>query len=459
MAGCAIVVLVLVMSGAPSVGRADTVEPLRLDLAEAARLGVARSLQLASEALTRDEARLAEAGARQLIIPTVALSAAWPDGTAAGGEYALSVATTRRDGLRLGAAVERSRAAGAEGRKVTFSLTRPLLRNFGRHVTGRAIDLAKLDGEMAVELFKAELDLFIRDLARNYLGLWLARKNLAIQEQAHQRALEQYRDTAHDIERGVLAGREIYLVEENVVRFDIKRREAERDIAAYELALNARFEHPVTAARRLEPTEELQRFHVGLPSFAEALPLALATNPTLRVRRLAVEKAEIDAAYVRNQVLPLLDLFVEHTLDDSSPMVADDETTVGLAFKVPLSRRAVRADATRARLRMQRDEAERGAAETTTSYELRRLYVDVAHRREVLTLLERATGLSQKKLAAEREKYRNGLSTLADVVRFQQELESSMLAETRTLVALNELVLDTYVAEGVLHERMGIRLE
>jgi hypothetical protein len=106
-------------------------------------------------------------------------------------------------------------------------------------------------------------------------------------------------------------------------------------------------------------------------------------------------------------VLPLLDVLLEHTISTGIPGVRDNETTAGLRFEIPLSRSADRALAARYRLKNLQDKASLGDLKTTLSYELKKLGFDLRQQEEILKLKTKATGLSQAKLDAEMERYRN----------------------------------------------------
>lgn len=146
-----------------------------------------------------------------------------------GMEYSYSLEQKTTNGTTVG--LDMSGQAFSLGnddnnRLFSFSLNRPLLQNFGKQTTGINIDIKTIEYEASLELFKHELNQFIQDLSVFYFELFFARENLRIQEQALERALKQYEDTKKDIESGVIPEQEIFLVEENVVNFEIKKESA-----------------------------------------------------------------------------------------------------------------------------------------------------------------------------------------------------------------------------------------
>ena len=76
----------------------------------------------------------------------------------------------------------------------------------------------------------------------------------------------------------------------------------------------------------------------------------------------------------------------------------------------------------------------------------------------VIALAKRRYNLSELKLEAEEEKYRSGVSTLADVVRFQRELDDSLLSYRQAQSQMLKAYARLRSAQGVLAGDMGIQV-
>jgi outer membrane protein TolC len=113
----------------------------------------------------------------------------------------------------------------------------------------------------------------------------------------------------------------------------------------------------------------------------------------------------------------------------------------------------------RSKIAMKRNELTISDVEFNLNYDLRKLFLDIDYQRKVLKAKTKATELARKKLENETEKYKNGISTLADVVRFQRELEDSTIDEIRTLVLLNKLRMQKLLLEGTLYQAFAIEIE
>jgi outer membrane protein TolC len=73
-----------------------------------------------------------------------------------------------------------------------------------------------------------------------------------------------------------------------------------------------------------------------------------------------------------------------------------------------------------------------------------------------LDLASRLVDLGQKKLDNERDKYKSGLSTLADVVRFQHDLDSALSNASRARVDVLAARTDMLAARGDLPESIQV---
>lgn len=432
-----------------------------LKLEECIRLGVSQNLQITSDQLAPQEKKLDIDAAKRIFIPSVkaGLSGSKKGRTALDQTFSLEKRT--HNGTTLGIDLSGqaySLSDKSNSRSASFSLNRPLLQNFGKQITGLDIDIKSIEYETSLELFKHELNQFIQEISGLYYELYFARENLRIQEQALERAQKQFSDTKNDIDMGVLPEQEIYLVEENVVRFEIKKEAALRDIAYYELSL-----------KRLMCLEDPEEFSfIASDSFQDCLeePVEFsesrekifANNPGYKIKSLALQKSRLDKDYYRNQLLPVLDLQANYTVSRRDSSRRQDEYAVGLVYEVPLSARSDRAMFEKSKIAMRRNELSIGDVEFNLTYELRKLLLDIAFQRKVLEAKGRATKLAEKKLENESEKYKNGISTLADVVRFQRELEDATIEELRTIVLLNKFRINKLFLEGNLYQAYGIEI-
>jgi len=432
-----------------------------LALDECIRIGVSQNLQILSDQLAPQEKKLDIDAAKKIFIPTARASLIGSKESRTGLDYSYSLEKRTANGTTFGvdlAGQAFSTTDKDNSRFVSFSLNRPLLQNFGKQITGLDIDIKSIEYEISLELFKLELNQFIQEISGLYFELCFARENLRIQEQALERAKKQFEDTKKDIDNGVLPEQEIFLVEENVVNFEIKKESALRDIAYYELSLKRLMSIDDPAAISFIASDSFQACLTEPIILEDSQELIFANNPEYKIKTLALQKARLDADYYRDQLLPVLDLQANYAISRRDSSINRDEYSVGLIYEVPLSRKSDRATLEKSKIAMKRNELSISDVKFNLTYDLRKLLLDIAYQRKVLVAKGRTTRLANKKLENESEKYKNGISTLADVVRFQRELEDTTIEELRTLVLLNKFRIQKLLIEGILYQASGIEI-
>jgi outer membrane protein TolC len=77
----------------------------------------------------------------------------------------------------------------------------------------------------------------------------------------------------------------------------------------------------------------------------------------------------------------------------------------------------------------------------------------------VLENAQKLVELAENKLETERDKYKSGLSTLIDVVRFQRDLDGALISVQRARVDVLLLQSEIAQLEGNLYNRAGLTLE
>lgn len=440
-----------------------------LSLTDCIRIGVSGNLGLLQRQYERDQKKLDVEAKRKIFIPTASVAVKDFFDRYKYATVEQSISTKLRDGSQAGMRSSTSddwSDTDRRSRTHAIFLTRPLLRGFGKRVAGYELDLDKIDEEIAIEDFLSNLNRYIFETASLYFDLALERKNLEITEQACQRARRQFEDTRHDIELGALAEQEIYLVEENLVEFEIKRDTAIHQIARLEQNLRETLSLDPLAESALRVTEcaslaaELATgpFAVSVP-FADEMRDLLARNPDYKMKTLALKRSQTDLLYQKNQFLPKLDLTTEYRWREGREYTQRDFLSVGLAYEVPLSRRSDRALVEKSRIGERIRQLSVRDSEIALAYELRRIILRIEYLEGVLQKRSRAVELSRKKLDAESEKYKNGFSTLADLVRFQRELEASLLDELTTSVSLGKQRLNRLLVQGTLFRAFAITLD
>ncbi|MFZ2959421.1 MAG: TolC family protein [Candidatus Ozemobacteraceae bacterium] len=449
-------------------------EPLSLSLTDCVRLGVNGNLSVLRKQLERDEKKFDIEVSRKIFVPEASLAVKDFVDRYKNVTIDQAITKTFSDGSKGGVRTSTSddwNLPNRNSRTHGVFLTRPLLRNFGRHIAGYGVELNIIDYDLAIEAFVSGLNDFVYKTGLTYFDLAFARKNLEITEQACLRAKKQFDDTKNDIELGTIAEQEIYLVEENLVEFEIRRENAKHEISRLELELKKAMnidpavETPLMVALPVLSSSTGSLSGTGLPAvffevatFSTAVDAMLANNPDFRMKGLSLKRSQTDLAWQKNQYLPQLDLNAEYKWREGRDFAQRDFFSFGLQYDVPLTRNSDRALIDKACMNEQIQRLSQQDAQLVLTYELKRIFNEVDHLENILKARSHAVELSRKKLDAETDKYKNGFTTLADIVRFQRELEDSLLEELSTSVSLNKQRMNRLLIEGTLYKAFDIAI-
>jgi outer membrane protein TolC len=449
--------LALVAAAAPAgAGEGPAPQPLthRAALTRAAR----ENLDVIAEGLARDAALAGTAAARRPFVPELVLSATYADSYPPAADETATNADARPDrprslsssggvewlspigtGVALAAASTRELTGAGDlydQPSLAITVTQALLRDGWRSGTAAQLRSADLDARIAEAVFSDALAARLAEVDAAYWNLAFRQSEVEVRRRSLAQAEAQMADTAANIERGLLPKSEIYVVEENVVAFEQQLLAAELALSGARSRLAALLQEDPQAT--LAASDPLDGALPELPTLAEATREALAGNPGLAAQKLAVARADVQLAYDRNQALPTLDLAASFSLNGVATSVAAAWSEVagadrpafsaGLVFRMPIwlgpdLARVRASDAERRRLLVQLK-----AAESALVFAVRDALDELRTLQEKLVLVRRQRELSEKKLEAQVEKYRNGLSQLPEVVRFQRDVDSAAAA-------------------------------
>jgi outer membrane protein TolC len=454
-----------------------------LTLARAIRLAARQNLELMQNRIERRRIALGYAAATGKFIPQLTLGASYDDDTS-------SLSTLPRDRrLQYGATLSWSSTIGTtvslsmdvdqrlsgktpvgngtssanHNSNLTLSATQPLLKGAFRTGAANTLAEAKLDIRIQRALFVEQLNTLLASVENAYWQLAFAQLDVKNKLRGRARAKKQYQDTKENIRRGILADAEIFVVEENYVFFEQELVKSQQALALARRRLAALLQ--LSARSKLRANDDLSRL-AKAPLRAAAIRAGVASNPTLQAELLRVAKNRVQLAFQKNQALPSLDLQATFKLNGLDPGYATHleqmgtfdrpRVTVGLFFSVPLSFRAVRARVDQSKLSLQKQLASLKAREQQVRYDIGDVVTQMGFQRKRLQLAQKRLVLSRKKLAAEIQKYKNGISTLDSIVRFQRELDQTTLSVQRVQLELHRSRAKLMGLLGRLHKNHGI---
>jgi outer membrane protein TolC len=352
--------------------------------------------------------------------------------------------------------------------RTTIILTQPLLRNLGTDVNRARIRIAQTNQEISDSLLKERVIQIVSRVQELYWDLVFRLQELEVRRLSLKLAQDLLDQTRVQVavgtqpqlsileaEAGVAAREEAVIVAENEVR-TVEDRLKE--------LLNL-FDDPQRRDAPLIPTDS-PPFTIEEINIDKALEEALVHRPDYRQAKLEIESRSINERFTRNQLLPSLDFQgrvgingLDHGVGGAfSNYTSGDfvQYQVGLAFRYPLGNQAARSRFTRARLEVEQAKTLLERIEQRILVEVREAVRNVETAIKRVSVSRGARELAQKKLEAEEKKLAVGLSSVREILRFQDDLSREQSREIRALTDYNISLAILERAKGTTLERMHI---
>ncbi len=351
-----------------------------------------------------------------------------------------------------------------------FTFSQPLLRDFGFKMSRREIILAQTNLEISeYDLKKAVMDT-IYSVEDAYWNLVYAIENLNVRRQALQLAKELLEKNKMAVEIGTMAPLDVLSAEAEVAsrEADIIAAEAQVKSAQDQLRhiLNISQEEEWKEAE-INPVDK-PRFVEQKVELEECLAVALQNRPDLASSRLQIESQELNLSVARNQLLPNLSLSASYW----SPGLSGDRViylndnpltgiiigtipggasgalkdsfnfkyrnwSLGLTLDIPLTSVFSRANYAQAKVNLEQAMLRLKNQEQQIYLEVKNAVRAVQSNYQRVQAYRLARELAEKKLEAEQEKLRLGLSTNFMVLTYQRDLANQQTSELKAVIDYN----------------------
>ena len=355
------------------------------------------------------------------------------------------------------------------GSTLRFNFTQPLIRNFGPKMARREIIIAQNNSDISDNNFKSSLQNTIYDVEEAYWNLVYTIELLKVRQQSLKLAQDLLEKNKKSVEVGSLAPIEILNAQSTVATREADILQQEALVKNAEDLLKSIINLPSDEAKSAQiipsDTPTYEKVEVELE---QALVTAMQNRPDLEATRLDIKNKEINLSYTRNQLLPDLSLTASYwspglsgtqikylndrpqdgIIIETIPGKVTDAIkdafnfkyknwSVGLTLDIPLDSLISRASYAQARINMEQ-------ALLRMKNQEQEIYLDIKTAvRAVETNYKRvqaykvARELQQKKLEAEEEKLRVGLTTNYFVLQFQRDLVDSQVSELKAIIDYN----------------------
>jgi len=364
--------------------------------------------------------------------------------------------------------------------QLNFSFSQPLLRDFGLDMSRREILIAQNNLRIAEEDFAQFVQGLVYRVEEAYWNLVYAIDYLDVRRQSLKLAEELLDKNRRSVEIGTLAPIDVLNAQADVASREADVLDAQVLVKNYEDVLRAVINLAADAAGlRILPSDR-PIFEEASVDLDEALTTALANSPELSSSRIDIRTKELNLTYARNQLLPGLDLTAQYwspgvsgtqiLYEGGNPLfggvigtIPGDVTeamkdtfnfryrnwSVGLTLSLPLNAVFSRAAAAQAKVALDQSQALLKSREQQLDIEVRSAVRAVQTNFMRVQAYKAARELAQKRLEAEEEKLRVGLTTNYFVLQYQRDLADRQTLELRALIDYNLSLAKLAQVKGV----------
>ena len=449
----------LLASWSPATGQAQEGgdgAALELTLDEAIRLALQNNRDLLDARLARTLQEFALDVAEDRYRPTAAFSpvvrAARERDTTAElvAETGLRVETGGQFSLRFSEPV--AGPDGADG-SVSLSFSQPLLRGFGVDIDTAPLRIARLGDRIGVLAFRETIASVVVSTINAWRSLVRARRQLEIGEASLARARQQLETNRTLIEAGQMAAREILQSEADVADRELALVQTRNSVTTANFGLIGILD--IDSATVVRPLQVPGAPRPVLP-LNEAIETALGHSPGHARALLSREIAEIDLEVAEDD--QRWDLSLDADVSRSTD-AGQTDYAAGLRLTIPLWDRGPELGLRRAQAEV--TQAERGLVELRQSMDIRvrQAVHDVEVGLRQIELARQALRLAEEKLAIERAKLQQGLSSIFQLARFEDDLVRAQNAEVDALVDYENALTALDQTLGTTLETWGITVE
>ena len=355
---------------------------------------------------------------------------------------------------------------------LSFTYVQPLLQNYGRYATERAILVAQNNSNISRQNFRLEVTTIIQQVVNAYWALVNAREQLGVAQESLQLAKDLHSRNQVEVQVGTKAPLELTQSEAAIAtpargrssRPPPRVGDAE-DVLRRLLNLPAGNLWATPIVPTSNPVTD-EKLNVDL---AAALSDAVARRPELRSQELQLAQAKRDADYFHRQLKPQLNLNVNYGYNglattfgnafDQITGLAFRGWTVSLAFIYPIQNRTARATSATANIEVDRFQALYDQERAVIEGEVRTAARAVDTAAKSIDAAIKAREFQEKNLDAEKKRYENGMSTSFQITQIQDELTQARSAEVTATVNYRTALIEYYRSVGLLLDQQGVTVD
>lgn len=366
-----------------------------------------------------------------------------------------------------------SKASGKQnyGSDLTFDITQPILRGYGREVNESGLRIARNNLDASMSQLETDAISTIRQVEEAYWDLVNAVEGRNVAELSLQYAQQLLERSRARAQSGAQAEREVLQAEYGVATARQSIIAAEASVRGAEDRLKQ-----LTNLVADPNTWDLTITTVDTPHVERSLPpadtllaVAMRNSRDLYRQRKVIESRHLTLRVRRNTLLPRLDAGASVILKDGGPQIGrsiDDIPTAkfptwsaNLSLTIPVGNRTAEANYRQAALDLKAAEIQLESAELQIRADVRAAVRRVETSREQLAAAQESRRLQEANLASEQERLRLGLTTTYDVLRFERDLADARRSVLQARIEHEKALLALDVATGRLLQTRNIVIE
>lgn len=363
-----------------------------------------------------------------------------------------------------------------------FSVSQPLLKNFGIDLTILLVRSAEANSSVAYYQYLSRAVALVRQVVEAYWGVVQARENLKAEQDGLRLAQTLVRENEARVRAGTLPPVAVKEAEADAASREGRVITAENAVSVASDSLRLLLQRNPEGAfvpRPIEPTDSPEVRDVTVDE-QEILVDAVERRPEVLQARYDIENRKILAKINRNNLLPGLNVNASYGLNGLSGrgvpqtdpqtgqtvvtpftgdygksldrLASDDFNSYsgGLSFTVPLGNTTAEAEYVQSQIDLRRGELSYRQLLANVTLEARKAIGNVRSNSKRITVTRLARELAEENLEQQKKRYDVGLATTKDILDFQQRVTAARAAEIQALIDYNVSLAALRQAEGTL---------
>lgn len=411
-------------------------------------------------------------GASTLSTLTQTSSAGYSQQFLTGTSVSVGLSTTRFTTNSSFATVNPSFSSG-----LTFSLSQPLLRNFGFFANRAPIIIAQRGVRQSRANFEAQLNDTVQNVINQYWDVVQAHKTLDVLNKSLELAEASYQRDKRALELGALPPLDIYRSESQVAQRKVTVIQAEYALKQVETTLRQTVGADLDAragALDLELTDTAETGgKLEIVDLQESLVDALKNRPEIDAQNQQLAIDDTNAKLAVNNLRPDLNLSASYTSNGLGGIIFDSTGAlvsnggfgdslsqlggfsfptygVSLQMRFPIRNSAAAADLGTALVSKRRNLYQMRGLQQSISSQVKNAVHDLDLAELVITAAKDSRELAAKNLAAEERKYQLGAETIFFVLDAQNQLSQAEQSLVQAQVSYQKALAEVDHATGNL---------